>query len=86
MYAAGTHQAALLTKLTRPSGSVYAQVTYDPLTGRVTSDTDSNGGTWTLHAPTASGLQPGVGRLGSRGAARLTTAGSTTPARPTPPT
>ena len=55
LYPDGTTAAALLTKLTRPSGSVYAQVAYDPLTNRVTSDTDSNGGTWQLHPPTASG-------------------------------
>ena len=55
MYAAGTHPAALMTKLTQPSGSVYAQVTYDPLTGRVTNDTDSNGGTWQIGAPTTTG-------------------------------
>ena len=55
LYADGTTPAALLTKLTRPSGSVYAQLGYDPLTGRVTSDTDSNGGTWQLHPPTAGG-------------------------------
>ncbi len=58
LYAAGTHPAALLTKLTQPSGSVYAQVSYDPLTSRVTSDTDSNGGTWQLGTPATTGLQP----------------------------
>ena len=55
LYQDGTTAAALLTRLTRPSGSVYAQVAYDPLTNRVTSDTDSDGGTWQLHPPTASG-------------------------------
>ncbi len=55
LYSAGTHQGALLTKLTRPSGSVYAQVSYDPLTSRVVADTDSNGGTWTLNPPKAQG-------------------------------
>ena len=59
MYAAGTHQAALLTKLTQPSGSVYAQVSYDPLTSRVTSDTDTNGGAWQLNPPTAQGSSQG---------------------------
>ncbi len=67
LYADGTTPAALLTKLTRPSGSVYAQVAYDPLTGRVTSDTDSNGGTWQLHPPTRGRVQPGVRRLGAGG-------------------
>lgn len=55
LYSAATHQGALLTKLTRPSGSVFAQVSYDPLTSRVTTDTDSNGGTWTLNKPTVQG-------------------------------
>jgi large repetitive protein len=55
MYTAGSHPAALLTTLTRPSHSVYAQVSYDPLTGRVTSDTDHNGGTWAPQPPTVSG-------------------------------
>ena len=55
LYSAGSHPAALLTKATQPTGSVTAQVSYDPLTGRVTSDTDSNGGTWQPQAPTVSG-------------------------------
>ncbi|MGD0557188.1 MAG: LamG-like jellyroll fold domain-containing protein, partial [Streptosporangiaceae bacterium] len=55
MYTADTQAAGLLTQVTRPSGSVYAQVTYDPLTNRVDTVTDSNGGTWTLHAPAMSG-------------------------------
>jgi hypothetical protein len=55
LYTDGTNPAALLTKLTRPSGSVYAQVAYDPLTDRVTSDTDSNGGTWQVQPPTVAG-------------------------------
>ena len=59
LYGAGTRQGALLTKLTRPSGSVYAQLGYDPQTSRVTSDTDSNGGTWTLQAPTVQGSSQG---------------------------
>ncbi len=55
LYAAGTHQAALLSQVTRPSGSVFAKVSYDPLTGRVTKDVDSNGGTWQPQTPTAGG-------------------------------
>jgi RHS repeat-associated protein len=55
MYAAGTHAASLLTKVTRPSGSVYAQVSYDPLTSRAASVTDDNGGSWTVNSPTVSG-------------------------------
>ncbi len=59
LYSAATHQAALLNKLTRPSGSVDAQVSYDPLTSRVTSDTDSNGGTWQVGQPTVTGSSQG---------------------------
>ena len=55
MYTAGTHPAALLTKVTRPTGSVYAQVSYDPLTGRVTNVTDDKDGTWQVPAPQVSG-------------------------------
>ena len=55
MYSAGTHAAALATTVTRPSGKVYAQVAYNPLTAAVTSVTDSNGGTWTVAAPTVTG-------------------------------
>jgi YD repeat-containing protein len=55
LYAAATSPAALMTKLTQPSGRVYAQVAYDPLTARVTNDTDSNGGTWQVGAPTTTG-------------------------------
>ena len=55
MYAAGTNAAALATNVTRPSGKVYAQVAYNPLTAAVTSVTDSNGGTWTVAAPSVTG-------------------------------
>ncbi|MGH3296636.1 MAG: LamG-like jellyroll fold domain-containing protein [Trebonia sp.] len=55
LYTDGTNPAALLTKVTKPSGGVYAQVAYAPLTGRVTSDTDSNGGAWGIAAPTVQG-------------------------------
>ena len=55
LYGAGTHQADLLTGVTRPSGKAYAQVSYDPLSGRTTSVTDDNGGTWTLQPPTVGG-------------------------------
>ncbi len=41
--------------MTRPSGKAYAQVSYDPLSGRTTSVTDDNGGTWQLNAPTVGG-------------------------------
>ena len=55
LYGAGTHQADLLTGVTRPSGKTYAQVSYDPLSGRTTSVTDDNGGTWTLQPATVGG-------------------------------
>ena len=55
MYAAGTQQASLLNKVTRPSGSIYSQVTYNPLTSAVTNVTDSNGSSWSLAAPTVTG-------------------------------
>lgn len=55
LYQAGATAASLLSNVTRPSGSVYAMVAYDPLTARVTSFTDENGGTWKLSAPSVSG-------------------------------
>jgi RHS repeat-associated protein len=68
MYAAGTHQAALLNKVTQPSSKVAAQVSYDPLTSRVTTDTDGNGGKWQVSQPTVQGSSQGwVGSvLGAR--------------------
>jgi YD repeat-containing protein len=54
-YSSGTTKADLLTEVTRPSGSVYSQASYDPLTGRATSVTDSNGANWTLNPPTVTG-------------------------------
>ncbi len=55
MYQAGTTATPLITKITRPTGSVSAQPSYSPVTGAVTSLTDSNGGTWTVAAPKVSG-------------------------------
>ncbi|HEY2672806.1 MAG TPA: LamG-like jellyroll fold domain-containing protein, partial [Rugosimonospora sp.] len=55
LYAAGGRQANVLTSVTRPSGKVYAQVHYDPVTGEVTQVTDENGGTWKVGAPKVSG-------------------------------
>ena len=55
MYTAGTQQASLLTKVTRPSGSVYAQVSYNGLNSAVTSVADGNGGNWSLGAPSVTG-------------------------------
>ena len=55
MYAAGTSAAALLTTITRPSGKTFEQATYNAATSHVTAVTDSNGGSWTVNAPTVSG-------------------------------
>ncbi len=55
MYQAATSPDALLTQLTRPSGSVYAKVAYDPGTSAVTSVTDDNGGTWQISPPADTG-------------------------------
>ena len=55
MYQAGTGQASLLTQVTRPAGGVYAKVSYDAETGRATSVTDSNDGTWGIPAPVVQG-------------------------------
>ncbi len=55
MYSAGTGNASLLTQVTRPTGSVYSQVSYNGVTSAVTSMTDDNGSTWQLHPPTVTG-------------------------------
>jgi RHS repeat-associated protein len=55
LYAAGKRAGNVLTTVTRPTGRVYAQVGYDPVTGDVSQVTDENGGTWTIGAPTVSG-------------------------------
>jgi RHS repeat-associated protein len=55
LYQAGTTAAAPVVAVTRPSGKSAAQVSYDPVTGRVTQVTDGNGGTWQLGAPVLSG-------------------------------
>ena len=55
MYAAGTSAAALATTITRPSGKTFEQATYNAASSQVTGLTDSNGGTWTVNAPTVSG-------------------------------
>jgi RHS repeat-associated protein len=55
LYAAGTTQGNWLTKVTRPTGSVYAQVAYNGVTGAWSTVTDSNGGTWTMGPTTVTG-------------------------------
>jgi large repetitive protein len=44
-----------LTKITRPSGAVAAQISYDPVSGVVTQVVDEHNGTWKISAPTVSG-------------------------------
>ncbi len=59
LYQVGTHTTSLLTKITRPSGAVAAQIAYSPVTGRVTQVTDSNSGVWQVGAPSVSGSAEG---------------------------
>ncbi len=51
----GSYATSLLTSITRPSGKVFEQVSYDPVTSRVTHVTDANGGSWTVGAPSVTG-------------------------------
>ena len=55
LYQAGTTAADLLTSILRPSGNTYATVGYDPVTARVTTVTDGDGGAWTVGTPAVSG-------------------------------
>lgn len=55
LYQDGTHPASLLTTVTRPSGAVYANVSYDPTTETVSQLTDENGGVWKVAQPTVAG-------------------------------
>jgi RHS repeat-associated protein len=55
LYQAGTTAADLVTSIVRPSGNTYATVGYDPVTARVTSVTDGDGGTWTVGTPALTG-------------------------------
>ncbi len=55
MYAAGHRAAKVLSTVTTPSGNVYAQVSYDAVTGTVKQVVDENGGTWKVTAPTVAG-------------------------------
>ncbi|WP_234425492.1 LamG-like jellyroll fold domain-containing protein [Streptomyces kebangsaanensis] len=48
-YAART-ASGRMTKVVLPSGRTHATSTYDPVTGRLTSTTDENGGTWQVSA------------------------------------
>lgn len=55
LYAAGTTQGSWLTKVTRPTGSVYAQASYNGVTGMLSAVTDSNGGQWTMGGTAVTG-------------------------------
>lgn len=53
-----------MTQVTLPSGNTYEQASYDSATGRLTSYTDPNGGTWTIHEPVATGYKASSDSLG----------------------
>jgi RHS repeat-associated protein len=55
LYLAGHNAASQLASVTRPTGSVYAQVSYDLVTGKVSRVTDENGGAWQLGTPSVAG-------------------------------
>jgi RHS repeat-associated protein len=55
MYKLGTNAASLLTKITRPSGKVFEQASYDPVTAQVTHVTDASGGSWSPGAAADTG-------------------------------
>ncbi|MFR9795520.1 RHS repeat domain-containing protein [Streptomyces sp. MS06] len=55
LHTEATTSAAFLTRATNPSGRVTAQVSYDTAADRLTSVTDRDGGTYTLHTPTVAG-------------------------------
>ncbi|WP_336205419.1 LamG-like jellyroll fold domain-containing protein, partial [Nonomuraea sp. LPB2021202275-12-8] len=50
-YAARAEAPHKLTKITLPSGRVWASNTYDGITDRIKTHTDDNGGTWQLGDP-----------------------------------
>ncbi|MBB5112143.1 RHS repeat-associated protein [Micromonospora echinospora] len=51
MWNSGRTAAPSLSKITSEAGRVQAQVTYDPVSGRVSQVTDENGGTWKIGVP-----------------------------------
>ncbi|MET8907613.1 LamG-like jellyroll fold domain-containing protein [Micromonospora sp. NPDC004551] len=53
MWNSGRTAAPSLSKITSEAGRVQAQVTYDPVSGRVAEVTDENGGTWKIGMPQA---------------------------------
>ncbi|CAM5653461.1 hypothetical protein SGRIM128S_09726 [Streptomyces griseomycini] len=54
---ASAQVAQQLTKVTRSSGRVHAEVAYDTVHDRVSSYTDANGGTYRLSSPRATGTE-----------------------------
>ncbi|WP_167530712.1 LamG-like jellyroll fold domain-containing protein [Microbispora hainanensis] len=50
-FAGGATQPGKLTKITLPSGRVWAENVYDAATDRIKTHTDDNGGTWTVGVP-----------------------------------
>ena len=59
LYGAGTRTASLLTKITRPSGKVFEQASYNLVTSDVTQVTDASGGSWAVGAPADTGSSRG---------------------------
>ena len=55
LYQAGSTQAEQVSTITRPSGSVYAQVSYSTVTGAVSQLTGDTDGVWKVAAPTVTG-------------------------------
>ncbi len=55
LYQAGSSQAEQVSTITRPSGSVYAQVNYSTVTGAVNQLTGDTGGVWKVAPPVVSG-------------------------------
>ncbi len=55
LYWIGQMGSSVLSKITRPSGRVAAQIAMDRYTGRVRSVTDENGGVWSMGTPTVVG-------------------------------
>ncbi|AQZ68967.1 Rhs family protein [[Actinomadura] parvosata subsp. kistnae] len=50
-YEARAEAAFSLSKVTLPSGRIWASNTYDPASGRLSTHTDSDGGTWKVGVP-----------------------------------
>jgi RHS repeat-associated protein len=63
-YALATAASPELTQVTLPSGNTYEQAAYDSDNDRLSSYTDPNGGTWTLHLPITTGYKATSDALG----------------------